>query len=258
MGGYYGTEEQQRQQRKSDRLTEWIMETPGACLTGRLMGTDDPDRLGWDVIDQNLAEDGMFSFRWMDADGRKKVADYALRKGGNVFGWDGFLGNTETLKPVIDPILAAPLPAGMVAEPVTPDTAPEMQVRLAHQGMAPISAAVLCGQICRAQSLFIRDPVGEIAALGFIGMLQNRFSPIGNCAWVGVIAVDKAHRGKRLGKRVTAELIQAAMRDYGADSVMGFAAGDNLASKAMLQSCGMVASDRNSLVVSLSNQRYSR
>ena len=42
MSSYYGTQAQKRLQEKSDRLTPWIMRTPGACLTGRLMGSDDP------------------------------------------------------------------------------------------------------------------------------------------------------------------------------------------------------------------------
>jgi len=258
MGGYYGTEEQQNQQKKTDRMTDWIMNTPGACLTGRLMSTDDPDRLGWGIIDQHLSEDRIFSFRWMDTENQAKVAEYARRKGGNVYGWDGFFAQSANLVDSIEPILTRPLPDGMLVELVNHDTVTELQVRFVEYGMAPISAAVLCGDNCRAQSLLIRDASGGIAALGFIGMLQNRFSEMANCAWTGTIAADASHRGKGLGKRITSELIAAAIKDYSAESVMGFAASDNVASCAMLQGCGLQPHENRSLAVSLSKERYSR
>ncbi|SLN67386.1 hypothetical protein PEL8287_03723 [Roseovarius litorisediminis] len=63
----------------------------------------------------------------------------------------------------------------------------EMQAKLADQDMAPLSTAVLGGQKCTALSLLIRDAYGGIATMGFVGMLQNRFSPLADFGWIGVM-----------------------------------------------------------------------
>jgi hypothetical protein len=44
MSGYLGSEIQQRLQRRVDELA------PGYVNSGRLVGTDNPDRIGWDSI----------------------------------------------------------------------------------------------------------------------------------------------------------------------------------------------------------------
>ena len=255
---YYGTAAQQNQQRKSDRLTSWVFDTPGACLTGQLMCSDDPDRLGWDVVERHLAEDRLYAFRWMDAEGQKQVEEFAAEQGGNTFGWAGFYAGDSELRRFIAPIIGRHLPHGMRMERITPQTVCGMQAMLGRQGMVSLSGAVLCGLNCRALSLMIRDWAGRPAALGFTGMLQNRFSRLGDCAWIGTIATDPAHRGKGLGKRITAALIRAALEEFNARAVMGFAADGNAASKAMLHSCGLQPHPNRSLVVSLSKERYTR
>lgn len=63
MAGYFGTEMQQRMQALAEASAEFIGATPGACQTGRTMGCDDPDRLGWERIMQFLERDNIFGFR---------------------------------------------------------------------------------------------------------------------------------------------------------------------------------------------------
>ena len=57
---------------------------------------------------------------------------------------------------------------------------------------------------------------------------------------------------------MTSELIALALDDLGAARVMGFAAGDNVASRAMLQGCGLEPVDRASYVTTLSAMRFTR
>lgn len=253
MNGYHGTEAQQRLQRKSDRLTPWIMRTPGACLTGRLMGTDDPDRLGWDVIRRHLAEDGAFSFRWIDAGGRARIGEELAGHCRSIFGWDGFCGAAAELRPNVEPGGSE-----IRAEIARGTATAELQGFLAAQGITPLSAAVMEGRICRARSVLLRDATGVPVAGGFVGMLQNAHSPLHDCAWAGLIASAPDHRGQGLGRRVTGALVRIATEEFGAARVMGFAAADNAASRAMLEGCGLRPANRAAYVATLSDARFTR
>lgn len=256
MGGYFGTEAQQRLQEKSDRMTPWIMRTPGACLTGRLMATDDPDRLGWDVIHHHLHEDGAFSFRWIDEVGLTEIRQQVEGICNSIFGWNGYCNTAEALRANI--AAETPAPEGLRVETATGATVTELQAFLATQGITPLSAAVLTGEICNARALMIRLGAREIVAAGFVGMMQNHHSPLHDCAWVGLIGCAPEQRGRGLGGRITRALIRTALDDLGAQRVMAGAAADNKASVAMLTGAGLIPTNRASYVATLSETRFTR
>ena len=56
MAGYFGTQMQQRLQAQAEASVDFIRVTPGACQTGRTMGCDDPEGLGWERIIEFLEE----------------------------------------------------------------------------------------------------------------------------------------------------------------------------------------------------------
>lgn len=62
MTGYFGTPIQQRLQAQAEASAEFINVTAGACQTGRTMGCDDPERLGWARIAEFLDRDGVCGF----------------------------------------------------------------------------------------------------------------------------------------------------------------------------------------------------
>lgn len=258
MSSYFGTEAQQRLQKKSDRLTPWIMRTPGACLTGRVLGTDDPDRLGWDVIQKHLVEDGVFSFRWVDQTGLERISQKVMDLGASLHGWQGYCNNADNLCSQINIGRERPLAPGLSMEIATDKSIPDLQAFLADQGIAPLSGAVLAGQNCQACSAVIRNRTDAIVAAGFVGMLQNEHSPLHDCAWAGLIACDENERGKGLGRQITSELIRIALDQFGARRVMGFAAADNIASAAMLTGCGLEPTKYASYVATLSTTPFTR
>ena len=145
LGSYFGTEEQQRMQRKSDRLTPWIMRTPGACLTGRVMATDDPETLGWDIIHEHLQEDGVFSFRWVDQPGLDRIRQQTQSLGATIHGWDGYCSDAETLRQAMSDPLSRELPEGMTRQIVDSASVSNLQRFFAQNSIAPLSAAVLTG-----------------------------------------------------------------------------------------------------------------
>lgn len=58
MAGYFGTPEQQRLQARADETAVWAAATPGACNSGRFIGCDDIDLMGWPLIHEILLRDG--------------------------------------------------------------------------------------------------------------------------------------------------------------------------------------------------------
>lgn len=94
---YFGTEEQQRLQKKLDDLTPWVMKTPGACLTGRVVASDDLETLGWDLILPPLREDGLFAFCGMRPEQIEVFQDRTRDLGAQVFGWNGFMGDANAM-----------------------------------------------------------------------------------------------------------------------------------------------------------------
>ncbi|MEO3414485.1 GNAT family N-acetyltransferase [Roseovarius sp. CAU 1744] len=256
MSGYFGTEAQQKLQRKSDRLTAWMMNTPGACLSGRLIASDDPDRLGWKIIREHLLEDGVFSFRWVDRNGLERIKSETRDLGASVHGWDGFCNDSAALRPIATDLLTHEMPAGLGCRIADQTSVRALQSFFVDNAISPLSAAVLTGANCNTRSVLIADERDKIAAAGFVGMLQNRFSPLHDCAWLGLITCDPDMRGHGLGRRVTAELIRVALDDLGAGRVMGFAAASNAASGAMLRGCGLRPVNHASYVATLSATRF--
>ena len=68
MSGYFGTELQQRLQRRADELCATIAGTPGLCSAGRMVSTDDVDHVGLELCAEMLEKDGGFGFRLVPAE----------------------------------------------------------------------------------------------------------------------------------------------------------------------------------------------
>ncbi len=258
MSAYFGSQETQRLQRKSDLLMPRIMETPGLCVTGRLMAADNWRAVDWNMILKHLEQDRMFGFRWIPPEDTVELRETFADIGINFFEWNGFMGERETLDAPSRKRLNDPLPQGFVAGSVGPDRLPDVQAFLADHGISPLSADLMGGVLCPAMTLVIADQAGAIVAAGFTGMLQNRFSALADCAWMGLIAVAPSIRGHGLGSYVAARLCQASLTDLGAERVIAFAAPDNAASIAMLTGAGLAPSARKSCVAAISDDRPTR
>lgn len=255
---YFGTEEQKRLQRKSDDMTAWVMETPGACLTGRGLAFDDFDAIGWETVRAHLIENGHVAFRWMNPSQVQTIRETVADLGAKVFEWGGYEGDSKNLLEACCANLKRPMPTGLSLHQVDEQTLPDLQAFLSKCGISPLSGRVMLGQICPGLSSVLKDPNGRILAAGFAGMLQNRFSRLHDAAWIGLIAVCPSRRGEGLGKIVTSSVICDALKKFDANRVVGFAADENAASIAMLKAVGLSRRSEVSCIATLSSERHTR
>jgi RimJ/RimL family protein N-acetyltransferase len=234
------------------------METPGACITGRIIAADDWRTLGWDLIQKHLEEDGMFGFRWVPPEEMAALRANVSATGASFYEWNGFMGVAEELSTRAEQNTAKPIPVGLTDAIAEDDELTAMQAFLFKYGMIPFSTDVLGGRLRPARSHIIKNTSGEIMAAGFTGLLQNRFSRLANFAWMGLIAVDPSCRGKGLAGRIVGRLIRSSLDDLGAHGVIAFAAPDNIASIAMLTGAGLAPRPEKSCVAAMSDTRPTR
>ncbi|WP_138465429.1 GNAT family N-acetyltransferase [Poseidonocella sp. HB161398] len=243
MPGFYGSDRQIALQRAAEADAAWISVTPGACQACRFVGCDDPGRLGWDAIRRILDRDGMIGFRLLSPAAMAEVAQRLAPDGWRVDTWNVFGASAAAARAAIAPILALPLPAGAAAAlheagPEAPQTR-ALQAFMADQGLAPFSGTRLCGDGCDTRTVVIRNADGAILASAHCYLPHGPLSPHHRDAWVGLVAVDPAHRGTGLGLRANAEAIRAALDDLGAEAVHELVSAANIPSQRMMARCGL-------------------
>lgn len=112
MSGYFGTELQQRLQAQAEASVGFINSTPGACHTGRTMGCDDPDRLGWEQIEAFIDRDGVCGFRLIPIGKVDELKSRLAERGCRLDTWDVFLADRPTALAASEVILSQKLPDG--------------------------------------------------------------------------------------------------------------------------------------------------
>ena len=114
MAGYFGTELQKHLQAQAEASADWIRTTPGACQSGRFMGCDDPDRLGWDVIDKILERDRICGFRMLPAGSANDLTARFSERGFRVDFWDVFSAERSRALGASTAIVVRGLPDGLL------------------------------------------------------------------------------------------------------------------------------------------------
>ncbi len=256
--GTYGTADQQRIQEKAERLADWCRETPGARFSGRAISTDDPEVLGWDVIEAHLEEDGLFGFSNMLPDQAAAVRARLAGYGITAHEWQVFTAPSAALGPGLDAICHQPLPDGLRAEVLEGEALVGMQALNAATGIGPLGTRVLAGRIVPGVAVGIFTAEGAVVAAGFGARLNNRFSRHAQTAWVGMISVDPAWRGRALGTRVNAEVVRVTIERLEAEQIVEFVAPTNLASAAMIRTCGLAPNEERSIAAIREGVNFTR
>ena len=243
MPGYFGSETQRRLQMQAEANVDFIGRTPGVCQTGRTMGCDDPDALGWDRIREIVRRDGICGFRLLSAD---KAEEVRIRFAGQAFRfdrWDVFVAKGAESRPAAEAILARGLPAGLreLARPVDPesDYMRNIQALMAGAGIVPFSGSLLAGALGPATTAVIGDETGNVVAAAHCYLPHNSYSPYRRYAWGGLVAVEKSQRGKGLGNYVNARMAVSAFDELEATHLYELVSADNQPSRRMVAACGL-------------------
>lgn len=243
MAGYFGTEIQRRLQAQAEASFGYINATPGACQTGRMIGSDDPDRLGWERIEEALARDGVFGFRLLSTATAMEIRARLAKRGFRLDTWDVFLADRASAQIASEAILARGLPEGLVDLDEPKDPAGEytasIQALMGSAGIVPFSGSLLVGDLGPARTVVVGDKTGAVAAAAHGYLPHNVHSPFHRYAWGGLVAVAEAHRGKGLGTYINARMIVSVFRDLGATHVYELVSASNAPSRRMVESCGL-------------------
>ncbi|MFO1057456.1 MAG: GNAT family N-acetyltransferase [Dongiaceae bacterium] len=242
MSEYYGTDEQVRLQRRVIESIGWIAATPGACNSGRFLGCDELDRLGWDALLEILRRDGAVGFRMLPSERAPAVASRLASFGFRLDTWDVFAGDRAAALSIAEAAAQGlPAPFRDIEIPAIPDDRllTGLQALMAENGIVPFPAALLTGRAAPAVLAAVEDGSGRPAAVAFGYLPHNAHSPWRRWAFVGLVAVDKAHRGQGLGRHVNARAVAGVLRQLEAETVYELVHASNLPSRRMVESSGL-------------------
>lgn len=243
MSGYFGTQLQQRLQAQAELSVDFLRATPGACQTGRMMGCDDPDRLGWDRIDEFLDRDGLCGFRLIPVDKAEELRSRLAERNFRFDIWDVFLADRANALAAAETIISGGLPGGLAdldraTRPEDEYTA-RIQMLMNEAGVVPFSGSLLVGEFGPATTVAVGDIAGTIVAAAHGYLPHNAYSAYHGYAWGGLVAVAGTQRGKGLGNYINARMIISIFRDLGASHVYELVSASNVPSRRMVASCGL-------------------
>jgi len=243
MSGYFGTDLQEKLQRRTFERRQEIVATPGLYNGGRFIGTDDPDKVGWSVLHDLLQQQhGVLPFRLITPEQSRTYFPRLVELGCRIDTWDVFIADAQSARPVVDAILRTRLPDGIVlrgplSHPEGEDTI-RVQQFLADNAVAPLPGSMLVEGRDQATVVLI-DQHGAPVAVANTHLPHNIHSPHHKSAWVGLIAVAPPMRGAGLGRYVNALAIKRALEELGAERVYELVSSSNEPSRRMVQSCGL-------------------
>ena len=243
MSGYFGTETQQRLQAQAETSVDFINATAGACQSGRFMGCDDPDRLGWDQIDGFLDRDGIFGFRLISVAKADEIRSRVSKRNFRFDTWDVFQADRASALAAAEAIVSRGLPSGLAdfdrpSDPEGEYTA-RIQGLMGTAGVVPFSGSLLTGASGPATTVAVGDGNGTIAAAAHGYLPHNAYSPYHHHAWGGLVAVADSQRGKGLGNYINARMIVSVFRDLDATHVYELVSASNIPSRRMVESSGL-------------------
>jgi Acetyltransferase (GNAT) family len=240
MVGYFGSEFQQRQQRRTEELLPRAQSERGFCNGGRNISIDDPLHLGWPTLIAELEEHGVLAMRMLTPELVEETARRIGEAGYRVDFYDTF---TTKSAEVAAAILAAGVPAALrhVSAPTRGDDPliERVQAFMHANGIVPFTGSILAGELGPSRLFILAAAAGDIVATSYAYMPHNASSRFHDHAWVGLIAVSPDQRGKQVGRYVNACTVTAALGDLGAKTVYELVSSTNVASRRMVESCGL-------------------
>lgn len=241
--GLFGNDLQRRLQAATLAAADEYRDTPGAVFAGRMAGTDDPERFGWDRIEGILRNEGAITFRMIPADRCAQIEQSLAGIGCTITWWDVFDGPADEISAACENIVNRPREDFFRIESSASDDVAlfeRAQAFMAECGVAPYPTQVLSGKLGPAALTVLTEPEDEsIAATAFSYFPYNRYSTHSKTAWAGLVAVSEVLRGRGLGTFANALVLKKAVEELGAERVQEFARTSNVASCRMIEHCGL-------------------
>lgn len=243
MSGYFGTPAQQRLQALAEERSGFVATTPGACQTGRTMGCDDIDALGWDRIQEFLDSDEVCGFRLLPCARLEGLRSQLAARNFRLDTWDVFVADRDMALAASQPIVSRGPPSGlrdyeMPSEPENEYTG-RIQGLMGTVGVVPFSGSFLVGSLGPATTQVVGDDQGNVVAAAHGYMPHNRHSKYANYAWGGLVAVAPSQQGRGLGNYVNARMVMSVFDDLAASHIYELVSASNVPSRRMVAACGL-------------------
>ncbi|MEY4100738.1 MAG: hypothetical protein RL300_1909 [Pseudomonadota bacterium] len=219
-------------------------QTPGQQHTGRFAVLDDVARYGrTQAIDLLCCEGAVGLFGHT----RPAVADFAaaLKRAGvdaTPHVWDLYHACLTDALDTTAHVLSASTHADIslsVRDDWGADMTQRSQDKMRQCGIMPASQPTLRGQVVPSLLAIATDTKGQLAGVGSLVWGHCQQGPWQDHAHLGMVSVDMAARGRSLGKRLAAALIQQAAQKGDTAGITAACAGDNPASANLLRACGL-------------------
>jgi GNAT superfamily N-acetyltransferase len=195
------------------------------------------------VLETILQRDRILGFRMISPGQAERYFPRLSDRGFRVDTWDVFMGDAEEVRRRVATLLEKGTPEGILVQPPLKD--PEgaetrrVQEFLSANGLAPMSGSMLVGKPGEAATLVFTDRDDSVVATGHAYFPHNAHSGHHRDAWVGLIAVAERMRGTGLGRYVNARVLLSAIDDLRARRVYELVGTTNLASRRMVEACGL-------------------
>lgn len=263
MAEYVGTDSQQSLQKRLRQELSWFKKTPGIFNGGRILGFDDPDKIGWSEVARLASIDKLALFPLFPKD---QIFDSLTRHLGANWKtphWLAYLGEPEDVINVSRArIEEIALPNGWAVEATQAPSDKQIeavQALNAETGVSPYPAYFSRGEAAPIVTICIVDAEGQLKATASGAMRYHPESRLGGYLFAGMVSVKSDARGIGLGKLANAVLMVESHAHLSWKIVQEQAAPDNPASIAMIQSCGLTFDENLISVVAIdSDETFTR
>jgi len=220
-----------------------IIETPGLTHGGRLIGIDELDRLGDDLVNRIYNATGAVIVKFLPAD---KEADFRARFAAperRFTAWDVFVGGGDAQAASAAYVHGFKLPEGWQLSCLETDAPAEMiaEIQTVQEvsGVAPVPGYYQRGRAVPAVSVLLSDAADAIVATAQAQQRHHADGRWSGYIFAGMVAVHPDHRRKGLGTLINAYLIEQAFAQLNCAAVYEHARLDNQPSRGMIEASGL-------------------
>lgn len=247
MAEFYGMEFQISVQKRMQERQSWFDATPGAANGGRLLNFPDPEAVGWERIAELFAQDSVLSLTAQPLDRILPIVTELFGTDRSYPIWDVFFGNASEVTAKCGAVIKGiPIVSGWRLECFTTpddDLIEQVQVLNMATGVAPYPAFYMRGEATPCMTSCLWDAHGTLVATASASFRYHPEGRLADYAFNGSISVSPDNRGQGLAKLVNAAVLLESQKAFNWINCLAQVQADNIASRKMIEACGMRMSD---------------